>query len=536
MTGVGTTEAGRIPPVKGSNGVVGPAAPEASVGQSAPENIASGRREDLPSGRPPWAMSGFWVLQLVVLALYLMRLAATVSFHPDTTSLVVEFSTLALFIIPVVYAALNYGFAGAAITSGWVSVLAIPRFLAAVDAHQYVAAWAELLQVVLLDTLAFLIGQRVSSERDARRSAETSRLAHLNAEVMYRDLFDSNQAPILIIDHDGLVVETNAAAQRSFVAERSTSSAPTPVRLVDMIGPDAAARVLTQLISWRLPSEGRIGGSPSESERVEPLPFEIAGERVLFRPSATPLERTAGDSRMQVIFEDVTAETRRHDIMEAYAARVVLGQEEERRHIAQEIHDGPLQTLIHLCRQIDAIESTPCAGAPTHPAPPLSELRTIAEETVAELRSIARGLRPSILDDLGLVASISQMLTDAGLRHQWLTSFGVTGMERRLSPTVELALFRMAQEAISNAERHAAAHRVAVGMDFEAGGLRLLVKDDGVGFDTSDGCDGSRSGSMGLSGMNERAHLVGSRLIIHSEPGAGTTMDVWVPATILDQN
>jgi signal transduction histidine kinase len=536
VTGVGTTEAGRIPPVKGSNGVVGPAAPEASVGQSAPENIASGRREDLPSGRPPWAMSGFWVLQLVVLALYLMRLAATVSFHPDTTSLVVEFSTLALFIIPVVYAALNYGFAGAAITSGWVSVLAIPRFLAAVDAHQYVAAWAELLQVVLLDTLAFLIGQRVSSERDARRSAETSRLAHLNAEVMYRDLFDSNQAPILIIDHDGLVVETNAAAQRSFVAERSTSSAPTPVRLVDMIGPDAAARVLTQLISWRLPSEGRIGGSPSESERVEPLPFEIAGERVLFRPSATPLERTAGDSRMQVIFEDVTAETRRHDIMEAYAARVVLGQEEERRHIAQEIHDGPLQTLIHLCRQIDAIESTPCAGAPTHPAPPLSELRTIAEETVAELRSIARGLRPSILDDLGLVASISQMLTDAGLRHQWLTSFGVTGMERRLSPTVELALFRMAQEAISNAERHAAAHRVAVGMDFEAGGLRLLVKDDGVGFDTSDGCDGSRSGSMGLSGMNERAHLVGSRLIIHSEPGAGTTMDVWVPATILDQN
>jgi len=481
-------------------------------------------------------MSGFWILQLVVLALYLIRLAASVTFHPDTTSLVVEFSTLALFIIPVVYAALNYGFAGAAVTSGWVSVLAIPRFLAAVDAHQYVAAWAELLQVVLLDTLAFLIGQRVSSERDARRSAETSRLAHLNAEAMYRDLFDSNQAPILIIDHDGLVVETNAAAQRSFLVERPASSAPTPVRLVDMIGPDAAARILTQLISWRLPSEGRIAGSPSESDRVEPLPFEIAGERVLFRPSATPLGMTAGDSRMQVIFEDVTAETRRHDLMEAYAARAVLGQEEERRHIAQEIHDGPLQTLIHLCRQIDAVESAPRSGAPTHPAPTLSELRTIAEETVAELRSIARGLRPSILDDLGLVASISQMLTDAGLRHQWLTSFGVTGTERRLSPTVELALFRMAQEALTNVERHAAAHRVAVGMDFGAGGLRLLVKDDGVGFDTSDGSDGSRSGSMGLSGMNERAHLVGSRLTIHSEPGTGTTVDVWVPATNLDQN
>jgi two-component system sensor histidine kinase UhpB len=521
--------------VSESNAVLGPVPPDPSVGPASLETVESGR-DDLLAGRAPWARSGFWVLQLVVLALYLLRLAASVTFHPDTTSLVVEFSTLALFIIPVVYAALNYGFAGAVITTGWVSVLAIPRFLAAVDAHQYVAAWAELLQIVLLDALAFLIGQRVSSERDALRSAETSRLAHLNAEAMYRDLFDSNQAPILIVDRDGLVVETNAAAQRSFGAERPASSLRTPLRLVDMIGPDAAARVLTQLISWRTPSEGRAGRPLSEPERVEPLAFEIAGEHMLFRPSATPLGMTAGDSRMQVIFEDVTAETRRHDLMEAYAARVVRGQEEERRHIAQEIHDGPLQTLIHLCRQIDAIDTRLHVSGPAHPAPPLSDLRTVAEEAVAELRSIARGLRPSILDDLGLVASISQMLTDGGVRHQWITSFGVTGTERRLSPIVELALFRMAQEALSNVERHAAAHRVAVGMDFEAGGLRLLVKDDGVGFDPSDGSEGSRSGSMGLSGMNERAHLVGSRLIIHSEPGVGTTVDVWVPAMILEQN
>ncbi len=105
-----------------------------------------------------------------------------------------------------------------------------------------------------------------------------SRLAHLNAEAMYRDLFDSNQAPILIIDTDGLVVETNAAAQRSFVAERPASSRqPTPVRLVDMIGPDAAARILTQLISWRLPSEGRPGGSPSEPNGSNRFPSRSPG-------------------------------------------------------------------------------------------------------------------------------------------------------------------------------------------------------------------------------------------------------------------
>jgi signal transduction histidine kinase len=489
-----------------------------------------------PADLRPWTRSRFWILQLVVLALYLIRLAATVALHLDATSLALEFSTLALFIIPVVYAALNYGFPGALVTTGWITMLAIPRFLASVHTHEYVAAWAELMQVVLLDVLAFLIGQRVSAEREARRMAEISREAHLSAEAMYRDLFDSNQAPILIVNSDGFVVETNASAQLAFGRHASWSASAGPVRLVDMIGPDAAARVLTKLISSRLAENTDIESALTDPERVEPLPFDVGGEQVLFRPTATLLGPNDDGKRMQVIFEDVTAETRRHDLMEAYAAQVVLGQEEERRHIAQELHDGPLQTLIHLCRQIDAVDSTSDAGSLADGAPPLSELRTIVEDTVAELRSIAKGLRPSILDDLGLVASINQMLADAGSRRRFETSFGVTGPERRLSPTVELALFRIAQEALSNVERHANAHRVAVGMDFEAGGLRLLVKDDGMGFAASDRPDGVRSPSLGLPGMTERAHLIGSRLVIHSQPGLGTTVDVWVPATIIDQN
>ena len=165
----------------------------------------------------------------------------------------------------------------------------------------------------------------------------------------------------------------------------------------------------------------------------------------------------------------------------------------------------------------------------------LSDLRSIVEGTVAELRSIAKGLRPSVLDDLGLVASINQILSEAGERHLFETSFGVTGPERRLPPTVELALFRIAQEAISNIERHALAQHVAIGMSFEQEGLRLLVKDDGIGFDQVNS-DGSSSDSLGLPGMTERAHLIGSRIVIHSEKGVGTTVDIWVPTTILDRN
>jgi signal transduction histidine kinase len=510
-----------------------------------PEPVTDRRIGPRGNGRP-WSKSAFWILQLVVLAIYLIRLASLVEFHLGVTSLVAEFSTLVLFIIPVVYAALSYGFSGAVFTAGWVALLALPRIFSYLGAHQYTATWFELTQLVLLGGLAGVIGLRVSAERQARRRAEVASEAHLSAEALYRDLFDSNQAPIVIIDANGFVVEVNASAQRAFggfLSETSESlslpapgsdppTAASPIRLVDVIGPDAAARVLTQLISEHPEGGGiRSGDERRRVERVEPVAFEVDGHSVLYRPAATMLGPAEDDRRMQVVFEDVTAETRRHDRMEAYASRVVSGQEEERRHIAQEIHDGPVQTLIHLCRQIDAVESS--SGPVDGDATALSDLRIIVEDTVSELRSIAKGLRPSILDDLGLVASINQMLADAGERHQFETTFGVTGPERRLPPPVELALFRIAQEALSNAARHAAAGRVAVGIDFDSGGLRLLVKDDGVGFDGSEGAEGDGHRSLGLSGMSERAHLIGARLVVHSGRGSGTTVDVRVPATIL---
>ena len=531
--------------VAGSESTAPPALPEIEPGDG--DGDGDGRRPEISRGgalgvtRQPWSDSRFWVLQLVVLALYLIRLAATLAFHLDVTSLGVELSTFPLFLVPLVYAALQYGLPGASFTSAWVTLLAVPRFSIALASRDYGAAWSELIQIVLLDAVTLLVGQRITSERDARTVAESVREAHRNAEALYRDLFDSNQAPILIVDLKGIVLEANASAQRIFASAGTVGtawSAPSPqtelpMRLVDMIGPDAASQVLTLLISAQTPlAGGHLHSAPSD-ELVEPVTFYLHDQPVLFRPTATKLGPFALDERMQVVFEDVTTETLRRDLMEAYAARVVLGQEEERRSIAQELHDGPLQSLIHLCRQIDAV-NTDSVGA-TDRGRSLSELRITVESTVSELRGIARGLRPSVLDDLGLVASIKQMLAEAGGREQFETSFGITGAERRLSPTIELALFRITQEALSNIERHAAADRVAVGMNFESGGLRLLIKDDGVGFDTSHQASGIGGQSLGLPGMTERARLIGSRLLIHSEEAAGTTVDVWVPATILER-
>jgi len=532
----------------------------------------AGARLAGPPSPSPWSQSAFWLLQLIVLALALVRLAVTVAFHLDPAGVVLEASTVLIFVVPVAVAALNYGLPGGLATVGWVALLSIPRALRVTGNGHRPQLWGEVLQLAVLAALAVIVGQRVSAEARLRNQADTARRARLRAELLYQDMFESNLSPILIVDAEGFVVDANGSADRVFGSapggRKGPVIGPGPARrLVDVVGPEAASLVLTRLVDdassgaddqgHHQPevhdSRGTVGAYGADhleaddvgsdvgdevddrEDRVRPVAFETDGHQVLYRPAATLVGSTGTDRRMQVIFEDVTAETHRHDLMEAYAGQVVLGQEEERRYIAQELHDGPLQALIHLCRQIDSLESAPTvtgAGGPDN-GPTLATLRTTVEETVAELRSIARGLRPSVLDDLGLVASINQVLGDAIQRQGFDGSFEIEGTDRRLPPTVELTVFRVAQEAVTNVERHAGAHRVALALWFGNNWLRLRVEDDGVGFETT-GPQQQRGGqAMGLPGMGERARLIGGRLKVRSQVGKGTVVELWVPEEAL---
>lgn len=483
-----------------------------------------------PTPLAPWRETGFWLLELVVLTLALIRLAVTVAFHLDAVSIGVEFSTLALFLVPVVVASLNYGLVGGVVTTVWITVLSIPRFLAASEPGDTSALWAESLQLALLFGIALLVGQRVTSQARSHQAADASLAARLQAEALYQDVFESNRAPILIVDADGVVIRANPAADAAFPPGRA--GGPSGRRLVDVVGADASALVLGKLISDE-PSPG--GRSPTEGEqrdpdadtRIPPVAFNVGGESVLYRPSATLVGPRGSARRMQVIFEDVTAETRRHELLEAFANQVVLGQEEERRHLAQELHDGPVQALIHLCRQIDALGGDP--DAPARDAAALATLRTDVEATVGELRSIARGLRPSVLDDLGLVASLNQLVVEAVARQGFSGDFHATGSERRVPVDSELAVFRIAQEAVTNIERHASASTLRVALHFEDDSLRLQVTDDGCGFDHHRGPPAVDGQSLGLPGMHERARLAGGRLVVRTAPGHGTTVEARIP-------
>ena len=205
-----------------------------------------------------------------------------------------------------------------------------------------------------------------------------------------------------------------------------------------------------------------------------------------------------------------------------YLGALTAGQEEERRRLARELHDDTLQSLIALHQRIQLAQQT-AADATT--AARLAEMATMSNEMMAELRRLARDLRPSYLDDLGLAPALELLARDATATLGLPVRFGLEGGARRLSPAAELAFYRIAQEGLRNIGRHARAGAASVTLAFEAAATTLTVADDGVGFDAAQRpAELAAGGHFGLLGAAERAEAVGARLTIDSAPGRGTRL------------
>jgi two-component system sensor histidine kinase UhpB len=160
-----------------------------------------------------------------------------------------------------------------------------------------------------------------------------------------------------------------------------------------------------------------------------------------------------------------------------YISAITAGQEEERRRLARELHDDTLQALIAL-NQRTHLARLSLADSPADA--PLAEIQTLMEQTMANLRRLTGALRPIYLEDLGLVAALEVLARETGQSADLAVEFRRTGVERRLAAEVELALYRMAQEALSNVTRHAQATRAALAIEFSQEGTVLTVSDNGI--------------------------------------------------------
>jgi len=218
------------------------------------------------------------------------------------------------------------------------------------------------------------------------------------------------------------------------------------------------------------------------------------------------------------------------DTMVAYQSRlrelsqrVLSAQEAERQRIARELHDDTAQTLTALLLRLKMLES---ANGATDRAT-VRELVSLTAAALESIRAIAQELRPPVLDDFGLPTALQSLADQQRQRFGLPVSVAVQGQARRLPPDVELALYRIAQEALTNAAKHADARHAVVTLSFGDHAVTLSIHDDGRGFNLSDlSLD---HGELGLFGMRERAELAGGTFAIHSAPGAGTTVQITVP-------
>jgi two-component system, NarL family, sensor histidine kinase DegS len=221
-----------------------------------------------------------------------------------------------------------------------------------------------------------------------------------------------------------------------------------------------------------------------------------------------------------------------HDRPSATADSPSSARDDERRCLARDLHDGPAQTLAAALFGVDLAVST-LDRAPATARDELLAARALVRDALDDVRALMAGLRPRLLEQHGVVVALNGL---AAMPPLWGTEVSVEtqgiGQGERLPADVELALFRIAQEAVSNARRHGAARHVRVSLAVRPGVAELLVVDDGRGFLWDPEFSWSSRGE-GLPGMRERTVLLGGTLRVESAPGAGTQIAVTLPLALV---
>jgi two-component system sensor histidine kinase DegS len=209
-----------------------------------------------------------------------------------------------------------------------------------------------------------------------------------------------------------------------------------------------------------------------------------------------------------------------------FGLKIIEAQEEERKRLSREIHDGPAQMLANVIMRSDLIERVYRDQGPEEAFAEVHSYKKMVRAALYEVRRIIYDLRPMALDDLGLVPTLRKYLQTIEEYHNHSRiDFVNVGEERRLPAKYEVALFRMIQESVQNALKHANACEIKVRLEISNSAVTVLIKDNGVGFDTSV----KKPDSFGMIGMRERVDLLEGEIKYDSKIGKGTSVSIHVP-------
>jgi PAS domain S-box-containing protein len=276
-------------------------------------------------------------------------------------------------------------------------------------------------------------------------------------------------------------------------------------------------------------------GAPEFSEEDEGLLLQLAGHAGVAIQNATLFEE-AVQARIELteLNEDLEARVaERTKQVEHYSreltTRVLAAQEDERKRIARELHDETAQSLVTLLITLDMLEAKSRQGSDDF-ASTFERVRSLAKRTLDETRALSHNLRPSILDDVGLLPVLDVLAEDhSGIFGTEVILRAEETLGDRLPGEMEVALFRIVQEALMNVGKYSHADQVLISLGLLDGTVKLDIVDDGIGFDVSQLRAPTREGGMGLFGMQERVSILGGSMSIVSNPGTGTGIHALIP-------
>lgn len=336
--------------------------------------------------------------------------------------------------------------------------------------------------------------------------------ALMESEQSYRALFESAYDAIWVHDMDGTILTANDALS---VLCGYPLDELVGMSVKQFIG-NESDRKLAGEIKKKLLSGGRID-APYEMNLVR------KDGTKLITIITTNLVNVENDIKaFQNTARDVTNEKRMEENLRYYLQQITRAQEEERKRIARELHDDTTQLLLSLSRQLDNF----IRNEHNYTEDQVAFLKDIQEQVNKGVQSVhryAQDLRPSLIDDLGLMAALRSLVKRAQEYNEIEISLKVKGKERRLPSEVELLMYRVIQEALNNIWKHSQATQSHIDIRFSEKQVNVNISDNGIGFEISDTIgDLAQTGKLGLIGMQERARLLGATLSFKSSPGKGT--------------
>lgn len=349
--------------------------------------------------------------------------------------------------------------------------------------------------------------------RDITRFKKTEEALQETSDL-YFSLMENSPDPILVINPDTSIRHVNSALEKLTGFSRD------------------------QLINVKFPYPWCLDGS--NMERSGPvdcsLRKRINGLEACFRKkdgkvfwaeiNLLPV-KTGGRTRYVIsCWKDITEQKVLRDELNFYMSQITLVQEEEKKRLARELHDDTAQALALLALELDSLTNSR-ESVPDKIARKVEQMKKNVDQALEDVRRFSHELRPAILDQLGLLPALEFLVDEMNQKGRIKTRLVVSGKEHRFSGNIELALFRIVQEALSNARKHSGATRVTVSIKFSRDNIYIKVADNGKGFNVvDDSLSAVNRGRLGLTSIKERAKLIGAELNLDSAPGKGTLVSV----------